>query len=328
MSRDAVSAVTLLVVFAVLYVTSKGSTASIHDYFALCLDYAQNCTLGQVSESFGRILSEGIMLFIKVVFPVTAAAAVAAVTITFLQTRLNVSGESLKPKFSRISPMQGIRRLFSLRSIIEALKGFIKIVILLYIIYTCLRETLPVFMNYPKVDIGQACMHLFSNTFSMIIKIIVAFVVLAAFDFLYQWWDYERQLRMTKQEIKEEFKQMEGDPQIKGKIKQMQRKIAQSRMMQQVPEADVVIRNPNHVAVALRYRPKEDKAPIVLAKGLDNVALRIVEVAQENQVSVVENVSLARSLYQQAELNQEIPADLYAAVADVIVYIFRLNEKI
>jgi flagellar biosynthetic protein FlhB len=131
---------------------------------------------------------------------------------------------------------------------------------------------------------------------------------------------------MSKQEIKEEYKQTEGDPQVKGKIKEVQRQRAQTRMMQQVPQADVVIRNPTHFAVALRYKPETDNAPIVLAKGQDELALRIVQVAEENHVAVMENVPLARALYAQTELNREIPPELYGAVAEVLVYIFRLNE--
>ena len=134
-------------------------------------------------------------------------------------------------------------------------------------------------------------------------------------------------MKMSKQEVKEEYKQLEGDPQVKGKIKELQRRRAQSRMMQQVPGADVVIRNPTHFAVALRYKPEQDSAPIVLAKGQDAIALRIVAIAEENQVAVMENVPLARALYAQTELNQEIPPQLYGPVAEVLVYIFRLNEK-
>ena len=153
----------------------------------------------------------------------------------------------------------------------------------------------------------------------------LSYVVLAAADYFYQRWDYERQIRMSKQELKEEFKQLEGDPQIKSKIKHTQRKMAQSRMMQKVPQADVVIRNPTHFAVALRYKPDQDQAPLVLAKGQDQVALRIVKVAEEHGVAVVENVPLARSLYASTELGQEIPPEFYNAVAEVLVYLYRLN---
>ena len=181
--------------------------------------------------------------------------------------------------------------------------------------------------NYLYTDLSTACAHLVQVAASMVIRICIAFVALAALDFIYQWWDYERQMKMSKQEVKEEYKQLEGDPQVKGKIKELQRRRAQSRMMQQVPGADVVIRNPTHFAVALRYKPEQDSAPIVLAKGQDAIALRIVAIAEENQVAVMENVPLARALYAQTELNQEIPPQLYGPVAEVLVYIFRLNEK-
>ena len=246
---------------------------------------------------------------------------------TFAQTRLLVSGELMKPKFNRINPLEGFKRLFSLKSVINALKGILKISILMVIVYFSIENMFHESAKYLYVDLRASCTHLFSQGVSMVVKIALAFIALAALDILYQWWDYERQIRMSKQEIKEEYKQTEGDPQIKGKIKEMQRKRAQSRMMQQVPQADVVIRNPTHFAVALRYHPDEDAAPIVLAKGQDSLALRIVKVAEEHKVAVIENVPLARALYADAELDREIPPALYNPVAEVLVYIFRLNEK-
>ena len=183
------------------------------------------------------------------------------------------------------------------------------------------------FTKYLFTDLTTACSHLLDLAFQMSMQIAVAYVVLAAADVFYQWWDYERQIRMTKQEIKEEFKQTEGDPQIKGRIKEQQRKMAQSRMMQKVPQADVVIRNPTHFAVALRYKEDQDRAPVVLAKGQDSLALRIVQVAEENHVAVVENVPLARALYSSTDLNQEIPPELYSAVAEVLVYLYQLDKK-
>ena len=223
--------------------------------------------------------------------------------------------------------LQGLKRLFSLKSIIDALKGIIKIILLLVIIYITLEDMVQESYKYLYTDLQGACAHLFESGKSMVARIVIAFVAIAALDFLYQWWDYERQLKMSKQEIKEEYKQTEGDPQIKGKIKEMQRKRAQSRMMQQVPQADVVIRNPTHYAVALRYKPGQDPAPIVMAKGQDELALRIVRVAEENHIAVIENVQLARALYAQAELDQEIPPEFYDPVAKVLVYIFRLNQN-
>ena len=180
--------------------------------------------------------------------------------------------------------------------------------------------------RYLYEDLFSACAHVFNAIFLMLMKVILACIVLAAADFLYQWWDFERQMRMTKQEVKEEYKQLEGDPQVKGRIKQLQRQLSQSRMMQQVPGADVVVRNPTHVAVALRYHPGEDAAPVVLAKGLDYLALRIVKAAEENNIVTIENRTLARALYAETEVNRMIPPDLYEAVADVMVYLYKMDR--
>lgn len=281
-----------------------------------------------LQDNLSGLVLEMLKTFLFAAGPLLATTAVVAVAATFFQTKLLVSGEALKPKFSRINPLQGIKRLFSLRSVIEALKGILKITVLLFLIYQFLVGIVDTFTKYLHTDLAVACAHLVDEGFQMVMQIAIAFVVLAGADVFYQWWDYERQLRMSKQEIKEEYKQMEGDPQVKGKIKEVQRRMAQSRMMQQVPKADVVIRNPTHFAVALRYRPETDGAPIVLAKGQDELAGRIVRKAEEHHIAIIENVPLARALYATAELNREIPPELYNAVAEVLVYLYRMDEKL
>lgn len=327
LSKDAVAVFSLLVGIGVLRVVAGSIVEQFRQFLYLCMSYAANLPVGQSANVAGELGKQGAVVLFKTAGPLMAAAVISAVAATFFQTKMLVSGESLKPKFSRINPLEGFKRLFSVRSVVEAVKGTLEITILLYIIYSYLRSVLGTFPNYLNTDLTGACTFLAENIFTMGLQIAVAFAVLAGFDIFYQWWDYERQLRMSKQEIKEEYKQMEGDPQIKGKIKENQRRMAQSRMMQKVPQADVVIRNPTHVAVALRYRPESDNAPIVLAKGLDELALRIVKVAEENHVAVVENVPLARALYGEAELDREIPPEFYAAVADVLVYLYRVEGK-
>ena len=326
-SNDAVSVVVLLVGLAVFFLTAVGSASAIEEFFRLCFSLTLTQVNVPTAGDLSQLLVQLLWAFVRAVGPLMVATAVAGVAATFFQTRMLVSGESLRPKFSRINPIQGFMRLFSLRSVIEALKGLLKIIILLYIIYHFLAGIVDVFTKYLFTDLATACSHLLDMAFQMSMQIAVAYVVLAAADVFYQWWDYERQIRMTKQEIKEEFKQTEGDPQIKSRIKEQQRKMAQSRMMQKVPQADVVIRNPTHFAVALRYKEDQDKAPVVLAKGQDSLALRIVQVAEENHVAVVENVPLARALYSSTDLNQEIPPELYGAVAEVLVYLYRLDKK-
>ena len=326
MSKDAVAVASLLGTFATLWLVTGMFAEQLGGFMTLCIASAGETPQETVSKS-GELGIQGIMVILKTVGPVVAAAILCAVAATFAQTRFLVSTESIKPKFSRLSPLQGFKRLFSLKSLVETGKNMIKIVILLVIIFLSIRDMFLESSNYLYTDLTAAVAHLVEVAGSMVVRICIAFVAVAALDFFYQWWDYEKQMMMTKQEVKEEYKQMEGDPQVKGKIKEIQRRRAQERMMQQVPGADVVIRNPTHYAVALRYKPDQDDAPIVLAKGQDNVAMRIVQVAESHKIAVIENVPLARALYAQAEVNQFIPPDLYGPVAEVLVFIFKLNDK-
>lgn len=327
-SNDAVSVAVLLGSFAILKLTAGGAVESIDRFLRTCLERIGDSSSGGVVENFPKLATQFVWVCVQAAGPILAATVVIAVAATFFQTKLLVSGELLKPKFSRINPLQGFKRLFSLQSIIEALKGILKISVLLYLVYQFLAGVVPLFSKYLYTDLTTACSHLFDLFFQMAMRIGIAYVVLAGADIFYQWWEYERQIKMSKQEIKEEYKQMEGDPQVKSKIKEMQRKMAQSRMMQQVPQADVVIRNPTHFAVALRYRPEKDSAPVVLAKGQDEMAMRIVRVAEQHQVKIVENVPLARALYATTDVNQMIPPELYNAVAEVLVYLYRMDAKL
>jgi len=327
MSRDAVPVATLFGGALILRVFSDGITGQLEDFLHYCLDVISLGDGNILGDILPQVVFRGLKTVVFCVGPLAALTIFLAVSITLFQTKLLVTTEPLKPKFSRLSPLQGIKRLFSLRSLIEALKNILKIGILLYIIYLYFKGMVGSFGRFLDMELSQTCQLLFQDAFDLVIRIAVAFLVLAFFDYLYQWWDFERQMKMTKEEVKEEYKQMEGDPKIKSKIKETQRKMAMSRMMQQVPQADVVIRNPTHYAVALRYRAEQDNAPIVLAKGMDELALRIVKVAQENNVAVVENVPLARALYAQVELNWEIPPDLYSPVAEILAYILRLDKK-
>ena len=326
MSKDAVAVASLLGTFATLWLVTGMFAEETAKFLRLCFD-AMGGGEQEVGGLSGELAVQGLVAIGKTVGPVVGVAILCAVAATFAQTRFLVSGESIKPKFNRLSPLQGIKRLFSLKSVIETLKNLIKIVILLTIVYMSIREMFLESSNYLYTDLSAAVAHLVEVAGAMVLRIALAFVAVAALDFFYQWWDYEKNMMMTKQEVKEEYKQMEGDPQVKGKIKEIQRRRAQQRMMQQVPGADVVIRNPTHVAVALRYKPEKDDAPVVVAKGLDELALRIVAVAEENRVAIVENVPLARSLFAGTDLDREIPPEFYGPVAEILVYVLKLDQK-
>ena len=325
MSRDVVAVATLIAAYALLGLLMPGIVDKIAAFMQYCISdmVLSGLSLEGVIENLSMQLLE-VFAISSGLFAVGIIAV--SVAVTFAQTGMLVTAEPLKPKFSKINPIEGFKRMFSLKGVIETLKSIIKIALLLYLVYSNLLEVLQESHKYLYTDLSASASHIYKSVMAMIFDIIIAFTVIAAADYFYQWWEFERNLRMSKQEIKEEYKQLEGDPQIKGKIKERQRQMAQSRMMQQVPQADVVVRNPTHYAVALRYKPEVDNAPIVLAMGQDELALRIVKVAEENNVAVIENVALARGLYANAELNREIPPEFYNPVAEVLVYIFRLNK--
>ena len=319
--------VTLLGSFGAFWLLAGNIGEQLAGYMRFCFTKVDLAGGLGIDDMLHELVMQALGLLVRSVLPITLVTAGCAIVATFAQTRLLVSGELMRPKFNRINPLEGFKRLFSLKSVINALKGLLKICILMIIVYMSISGMFHESAKYLYVDLRASSSHLFSEGMSMIVKIGIAFIALAALDFMYQWWDYERNLRMSKQEIKEEYKQTEGDPQVKGKIKEIQRRRAQQRMMQQVPGADVVIRNPTHVAVALRYKPDKDQAPVVVAKGLDELALRIVKVAEENQVAVVENVPLARSLFAETDLDREIPPQFYGPVAEVLVYVLKLDQE-
>ena len=328
MSKDAVAVATLIGSLFMVQIMGGVMVEQIKMVIYRCFSYMSAGVAGTFSGLLGELFKMTVLAFAMMAGPFLAVTALLAIGVTFFQTKMLVTTDPLKPKFSRLNPIQGFKRLFSLRSVIEALKGILKISILLFLIYNYFSHVALTFGRFLDMSLWESCSILVKDIVSLVLQIAVAFTVLAFFDYLYQWWDYERQLKMSKQEIKEEYKQTEGDPQVKGKIKQIQRQRAQQRMMQQVPQADVVIRNPTHFAVALRYHEEKDNAPVLLAKGVDELALRIVKVAEENSVSVVENVPLARALYASVELNKEIPPELYGPVAEVLVYVLKLDREV
>ena len=233
----------------------------------------------------------------------------------------------MKPDPKKLDVLEGFKRLFSVRTVMEMLKSVGKIAVMGYVIYKTfagLMDQFPLMMSLRPMD---AFSHAIALTSSMGVRMGGALVGLAAVDIFYQWWKYEKDLRMTKQEVKEENKQLEGDPQIKGKRRQMQRRMSQQRMMQNLKQADVVVMNPTHFAVALRYKENVDAAPTVVAKGQDSLALRIRKVAEENKITVVENPPVARALYAACEIGQAIPPEMYQAIADILIYVYKVTGK-
>ena len=274
-----------------------------------------------------KFFIDGCIAFGITALPLLIVGSLATIIFTGAQTRFLFSSKLLEFKGSRMNPLNGLKKMFSLRGLIELTKSIIKIVVLSAILYQEFKKQLPLISRLMEMSVQQSIVQVGVIILSIVKSAAIMFIFLALFDYFYQWWDYEKNLRMSKQEIKEEYKQTEGDPQIKGKIKERQQQQARRRMMQAVPSADVVIRNPTHFAVAIRYDAQKNRAPIVVAKGADLIALKIVEIAEQNDVTVMENRPLARGLYETVDLDQEIPDQFYQPVAEVLAFVYSLKKK-
>lgn len=326
LSQEVITIATTLASFVVLKVLSSTimgqMQTSLRD-FIYAGATTEQVTLNQVNYIFLR----GFLIFAICTLPVALACALAAAVLTLAQTKFLFSAKGFAFKANRMSPINGIKNVFSLRGVMELIKSILKILLLGIVVWNVLKgwtNKLPQLMN---VQVGQALGSLCDTVFNMVLQVTLVFAGLAVFDYFYQWWDYNKKLRMTKQEVKEEYKETEGDPQIKGAIRDKQQAFSRRRMMQNVPNADVVIRNPTHVAVAIQYDAKRFNAPVVVAKGLDSLALRIVAIAEQNGVYITENVPLARGLYAAVDLDQEIPEKYYKAVAEVLAFVYQLKKK-
>ena len=244
-----------------------------------------------------------------------------------VQNGLIFSGESLKPKIEKIDPMKGLKRLFSLRAVAEFVKGILKLLIVGTATAMIAIPELSGIEQYAGADIGLLLEKIWLLAIKILIAVIAIMAVIAGLDFMYQRYEFNKQQRMTKQEVKDEHKQTEGDPIVKSRLRQIRTERARQRMMAAVPQADVVVTNPTHFAIALQYDPATMAAPLCVAKGIDFIALKIREIAEAHDISVVENPPLARALHQAVEVDEEIPPEHYKAVAEIISFVFRLQGR-
>lgn len=325
-SKDLVSAFFIIIMFFSIKILGKFFLSTFYSSMTYWIGLCDG-SFKLNSDSIRPMIVEIIKTVTFIAGPMLIISIFINILFTGAQTRFIFSMEAIKPKFSRINPIEGFKRLFSLRSIIEVIKSLIKIAVVGAVIYDSIKKNLVHYAKLFDVDIKTAVLFICSSIFSVAMTIGAIFIVLGIFDFIYQWWDYEKNLRMSKQEIKEEYKQMEGDPLIKSQIKQRQREMAQKRMMAEVPKSDVIIRNPTHYAIAILYDPKKSGAPIVVAKGKDYVAQKIIDIAKENDILMTENVPLAHALYDEVDLGREIPPAFYQEVAEILAWVYDLKHK-
>ncbi len=282
----------------------------------------------ELTESnLGHMLLQHLIFFFRIFLPIGLSAVVIAVGINYIQVGPLYTTETLRPKFSKLNPINGFKRLFSTQGLVDLVKSCLKLVIVLYFAYSTIKSKVFLLVGTAKLTVLQTGAMVWSIVFQVALKVCAFLLILAIMDYIYQRWQLRKNLRMTKKEVKDEFKQVEGNPLIKNKIRQRQREIAQRRMMQEVPKADVIITNPTHLAIALKYEPGRMAAPTVIAKGEGYIAQKIREIAQANGVVLVENKPLAHAIYKTVKIGEAIPEKLYQAVAEVLAFVYRLKQK-
>lgn len=279
-------------------------------------------------DNVGKIFKDILLIIFKIIIIPTSFIMIAGLTSTFIQAGgINFSSSPLSPKLEKISLIKGAKRIFSISSVVEFIKGIVKIIVVALTAYLVVRPELNRLNQIHDYDIRFGLIFLFDLTIKMLIAICCILFFIALFDYLYQRYKYYNQLKMTKHEIKEEYKQSEGNPEIKAKLRRLRSERARQRLSTIVPKSTVILTNPTHYSVALEYDKEFSPTPKVIAKGQDFLALRIREIAKKHDIPIIENKPLARALYNSVEIGQEIPVSYYKAVAEIISYVYKLKNK-
>jgi flagellar biosynthesis protein FlhB len=324
-SQDVNTAIILLAVF--LFLTFSASYIG-NIVFDLFNQTFQEYMLMELTENTVQVITMDIMKELALLLgPIMLVALLAGLFSNYIQVGVMFTTKPLEPKLEKIDPIKGFKRIFSLRAIVELLKSILKISFVGAITFVILWMNIDQVLSLSFKSVGDSLATMASLTVQMGIAASLALLFLSLFDFLYQKYDFEKNIRMSKQDLKDEHKNIEGDPLIKSKIKQRQREMAMRRMMQEVPEADVVITNPTHFAIVLKYDENKMDAPYVVAKGVDYLAQKIKYIANENDVVMVENRPLARSLYDSAEIGDAVPEEFFKAVAEILAYVYRIKNQ-
>ena len=274
-----------------------------------------------------NVIMDYIVFIADLVAPIMIASAIAGGLVGFIQVGPMFNFKIIQPELSKIDPIKGVKNIFSLQTLVELAKSLAKAAGIAYITYSQIRQYWPQLVRLTGQGLEPALLFLGNLIFQIAIRIIIFLIAIGVADLIYQRWEHYQELKMTKQEVKEERKEREGDPELNQKRKEKQRELSMNRMMSEMEDADVVVTNPTHIAVALKYDLEEMEAPVLLAKGEGHVARRIKEKAKELDIIIREKPSLARALYSTTEIGQQIPVDLYEAVAEVLAFVFQQEDR-
>jgi len=278
-------------------------------------------------DSMIAFINQRVINFFLVLAPILAVLTVVAYGVNVLQVGFMVSTKAIEVKFDKLNVVSGFKRLVSARSLFQLVRDLIKIGIVAFVGYKCIAAEMDSYFLLPDNTVGFFTGTMGIAALTTTLKIAAVLLVLAVIDYAYQKYDFEKSIRMSKQEVKQEMKDTEGSPQVKSRIRQIQREMSRQRMMQEIPKADVVVTNPTHIAVALKYDMEEMDAPMIIAKGERLLAERIKEIATEHEVPIIENKPLARALFKMCDIGSYVPDKLYKAVAEVLAYVYRLKGK-
>ena len=326
-SRELTTAILLLLTFITLRIIAPSIITSLTELIIMFLSFPLSLENTVTPESLVDIYIKCLLSFSKIMAPILLISAFVAIALNYLQVGFLFTLKPLVPKFNKLNPIEGFKNIVSKKAAVEFLKSILKIGIIGYVIYSYLKNNFLVIPELLSMDIMDNAVFIGNTIINTGIRVAVVLIVISVFDYGFQIWEFEKNLKMSKQEIKEEYKMMEGNPQIKSKIREKQRQMSLRRMMTEVPKADVIITNPTHFAIAIKYDTTKAEAPIVVAKGKDIIAQKIKEIAKDNNIPTVENKPLAQALYKSVEIGDMVPAELYKAVAEVLAFVYSLKNK-
>lgn len=324
-SKEVVTTVTLLGVLMIIYSMSDFVISELKESIVKYLN------IGFSNEFSFNIVGSLLMMmltgFMKIIIPIGVIIILFSVIGNLMQSGFLMTGEPLKPKLSKLNPISGFKNMFSKKALGNLIKSIILVTILFKVGYSFMEKNFMGILKTGDIYLPYLMSTIITLIKSLIQSILLALLVISVLDFAYQKYTHKKGLKMTKQEVKEEYKQMEGNPEIKGKIKQKQREMSSRRMMEAVPSANVIVTNPTHISIAIKYEKGKDQAPIVVAKGADLVAFKIREIAKEHDIPIIENKPLARLMYKEVEIEQEIPEKVYQEVAEVLVAVYKIKNR-
>ena len=323
-SREIPSVAVLGISLTLLYFYGSGMTEQLMDLMVSAFRLSGDTLVDR--GNFTRILTDFAFRSFSIMFLFFVSVLAAGILANVVQVGFMITTEAVAPKFSKLDPIKGLGRLFSLQALVEFLKSLLKLGIVGTAAWLMVHRELGGIFPLVRQSTGQILVYIAGVSFRIMLVTTLVLVLLALLDYMYQRWEYEKSLRMTRQEVKEEFKQTEGDPLIKSRIRRLQREIARRRMMASVPKADVIITNPDHLAVAIRYDPR-GFAPVVIAKGAGFIAEKIKDLGRRHGIPLVENKPVAQLLYKTVNVNQYIPENLYRAVAEILAYVYSLKQR-